>query len=145
MPASITPVFPSWKPISSMLNASCHGSRRQRDAGEDDRLDQRAPDDDRLPAVLVGPHAPQRHERHPDDEDQRREEADEREPLVLGHAHLAQVARDEGEDLADAETFDHRGQPEDREQDVASPGQEPGRRAGELGGRSMGVVVTGAA
>ncbi len=27
IPASITPVFPSWKPISSMLNASCHGSR----------------------------------------------------------------------------------------------------------------------
>ena len=26
MPASITPVFPSWKPISSMLTASCHGS-----------------------------------------------------------------------------------------------------------------------
>ncbi len=27
MPASITPVLPSWKPISSMLRASCHGSR----------------------------------------------------------------------------------------------------------------------
>ncbi len=27
MPASITPVFPSWNPISSMLTASCHGSR----------------------------------------------------------------------------------------------------------------------
>ena len=103
---------------------------RQGDPGEDDRLDQRAPDDDRLPAVLVGPDAPQRHERHPYDEDQRSEEADEGEPLVLGHAHLAQVARDEREDLADAETFDHRGKPEDREQDVASPGRVPGRRVG---------------
>ena len=27
MPASITPVLPSWNPISSMLRASCHGSR----------------------------------------------------------------------------------------------------------------------
>ena len=27
MPASITPVLPSWKPISSMLRASCQGSR----------------------------------------------------------------------------------------------------------------------
>ena len=27
MPASITPVLPSWNPISSRLSASCHGSR----------------------------------------------------------------------------------------------------------------------
>ena len=27
MPASITPVLPSWNPMSSMLRASCHGSR----------------------------------------------------------------------------------------------------------------------
>ncbi len=27
MPASITPVLPSWNPMSSMLAASCHGSR----------------------------------------------------------------------------------------------------------------------
>ncbi len=27
MPASITPVFPSWKPINSIESASCHGSR----------------------------------------------------------------------------------------------------------------------
>jgi hypothetical protein len=26
IPASITPVFPSWNPISSRLSASCHGS-----------------------------------------------------------------------------------------------------------------------
>ena len=45
---------------------------RQCDAGEHDRLDERAPDDDGLAAVLVGPHAPQRDERHADDEDQRR-------------------------------------------------------------------------
>jgi hypothetical protein len=27
MPASITPVLPSWNPISSIASASCHGSR----------------------------------------------------------------------------------------------------------------------
>jgi hypothetical protein len=27
IPASITPVFPSWNPMSSMLTATCQGSR----------------------------------------------------------------------------------------------------------------------
>ena len=102
---------------------------RQGDAGEHDRLDERAADDDRLAAVLVGPHAPQRHERHADDEDQRAEQPDEREPVVLGHAHLAQVGRDEREDLADAEALDHRGEPEDDEQASASPGRGGAGRA----------------
>ena len=54
---------------------------RQGDAGEHDRLDEAAPDDDGLAAVLVGPDAPQRDERHADDEDQRREQPDERQPI----------------------------------------------------------------
>ena len=56
---------------------------RQGDAGEHDRLDEAAPDDDRLARVLVGPDAPQRDERRADDEDQRREQPDERQPLGL--------------------------------------------------------------
>ncbi len=87
------------------------------DRREDDRLDQRAADDHDLAAVLVGPGAPQRDERHPDDEDQGAEDADERESILWGDAHLAQVGREEGEDLADPEALDHRGDPEDREQD----------------------------
>ena len=83
-PRASRPVFPSWNPMRSMLRASCHGSVRQRDAGEDDRLDERAADDDRLAAVLVGPYAPQRDERHPDHEDQRGEQPNEREPVRLG-------------------------------------------------------------
>ena len=118
MPASMTPVFPSWNPMRSMLRASCHGSRRQRHAGEHHRLDERAAHDDGLAAVLVGPHAPQRHERHPDHEDQRAEEPDEGEPVGFGYAHLAQVGRDEGEDLADTGTLDHRGDPEDGDEDA---------------------------
>ena len=69
---------------------------RQRHAGEHDGLDERAPDDDGLAAVLVGPHAPQRDERHADDEDQGAEQADERQPVVLRHAHLAQVGSGRG-------------------------------------------------
>ena len=72
------------------------------DRGEHDGLDERAPDDDRLAAVLVGPHAPERHERHADDEDEGAEEADEPEPVGLGHAHRLEVLGQEGEDLADA-------------------------------------------
>jgi hypothetical protein len=66
-----------------------------------------------LPRVLVGPDAPQRNERRPDDEDQGREQPDELEALGLGHAHLAEVGRQEREDLADAEALDHRRDPED--------------------------------
>ena len=81
MPASITPVLPSWNPMSSIDERELPRLARQRHAGEDDRLDERAPDDDDLAAVLVGPGAPQRDERHADDEDQRAEEPDEREPV----------------------------------------------------------------
>ncbi len=63
IPASITPVLPSWNPISSIERASCHGSRDSATPGEHDRLDEGAADDDRLAAVLVGPDAPQRDER----------------------------------------------------------------------------------
>jgi hypothetical protein len=58
-----------------------------------------------------------------------------------GHAHPAQVARDEREDLADAETLDHRGQPEHREQDAPVLGGARSRRRPVVG---PGVVVTGA-
>jgi len=86
---------------------------RERDAHEHDRLDEAAPDDDGLAAVLVGPHAPERDERHADDEDERREQSDERRPIGFRDAHLAQVRGQEREDLGDAEALDHRGDPED--------------------------------
>ena len=86
---------------------------REGDADEHDRLDETAPDHDRLPAVLVGPHAPERNERHPDDEDQAREQPDEEGAVDIWHADDPEVRREEGEDLADAEALDHRGQPED--------------------------------
>ena len=57
------------------------GLARQRDGGEHDRLDQGAPDDDHLAAVLVGPGTPQRDEGHADDEDQGAEDPDERGPV----------------------------------------------------------------
>jgi hypothetical protein len=34
MPASITPVFPSWNPMSSIEIASCHGSRESATAAK---------------------------------------------------------------------------------------------------------------
>ena len=74
----------------------------QGDAGEHDRLDERAPDDDHLAAVLVGPRSPERDERHADDEDQRAEQPDEGQPIRGRDAHLAQVCRQQREDLADA-------------------------------------------
>ena len=94
------------------------GLAGERDGGEHDRLDQGAPDDDHLAAVLVGPRAPERDEGHADDEDQGAEDADERGPLAVRDAHLAQVRRQQREDLADAETLDHRGDPEDRDEDA---------------------------
>ena len=107
------------------------------DRREDDRLDQGAPDDDDLAAVLVGPGAPQRDERHPDDEDQGAEDPDEREPLAVRDAHLAEVGRQQREDLADAEALDHRGDPEDRDED---PPVLAGR-AGAGAGSRIGVAV----
>ncbi len=67
---SMTPALPSWRPTRSMLRARCRLAR-QGDADEDGRLDEGAPDDDDLAAVLVGPDAPQRDEGHADDEDER--------------------------------------------------------------------------
>ena len=86
IPASMTPVLPSWRPIRSIDGATCHGSRLERHRAEHDGLDERAPDDDGLAAVLVGPDAPQRHQRCTDDEDEGAEEADEREPIALRDA-----------------------------------------------------------
>ena len=77
------PVLPSWNPMSSIARRDLPRLAGEGHAGEDDRLDQRAPDDDDLAAVLVGPGAPQRDERHADDEDQRAEDADEGEPVRL--------------------------------------------------------------
>ena len=111
--ASMTPVLPSWKPMSSTLRATCHGSLARAIADEDDGLDERAPDDDRLAAVLVGPHAPERHEGHPEDEDQGAEEADELEPVAVGNAHRRELRRQQGEDLADAQALDQGRDPED--------------------------------
>ena len=37
---------------------------------------------------------------------------------AAGDAHLAQVGREEREDLADAEALDHRGDPEDGHEDA---------------------------
>ena len=117
MPASMIPVFPSWNPMSSIAKRQLPGFARERDGGEDHRLDQGAPDDHDLAAVLVGPGTPQRDERHPDDEDQRAEDPDEEQPVLVGDAHLAQVGRQQREDLADAQPLDHRGDPEDRDED----------------------------
>ena len=72
MPASITPGVPELEPDQQHLHRELPRLARERDAREDDRLDEGAPDDDGLAAVLVGPDAPERHERHADDEDQRR-------------------------------------------------------------------------
>ena len=105
------------------------------DAGEHDGLDERAPDNHRLAAVLVGPDTPERDERRTDDEDERPEDPDEPEAIRLGHAHLAQVERHEGKDLAHPEALDHRGDPEDRDDDPpvvgrrAGPRRRRGRRA----------------
>ena len=65
-----------------------------------------------------------------------REDADEGETILLGHAHLAQVGREQREDLADAETLDHRRDPEDREQDppiLDGAGRDGGWRSGGIG------------
>ena len=50
----------------------------QRDAREDDHLHHRAADDDRAPAVLVRPYAPERHEEDAEHKDERGEDAGER-------------------------------------------------------------------
>ena len=136
MPASMIPVLPELEPDQQHRNGELPRLAREGDGHEDDRLDQRAPDDHDLAAVLVGPGAPERDERHADDEDQRAEDADEGETILLGHAHLAQVGREQREDLADAETLDHRRDPEDREQDppiLDGAGRDGGWRSGGIG------------
>ena len=77
-PGQHHPGVPELEPDQQQAERELPRLLRQRDAGEHDRLDEAAPDDDRLARVLVGPDAPERHERRPDDEDQRREQADER-------------------------------------------------------------------
>ena len=57
---------------------------------------------------------------------ERAEQPDEREPVRLGDAHLAQVGRQEREDLADAEALDHRRDPEDRDEDAPVLGRAGG-------------------
>ena len=108
MAARITPVLPSWKPTSRKHIGQLPGLVAEGDAGKHDRLDQGTPDDHHLAAVLVRPHAPQRHERRTDDEDQCAEDPHETEPVGVGYAHRAQVGRREGEDLADAQALDER-------------------------------------
>ena len=58
--AIITPLLPSWKPTRSIATTSCQGARLAATTTEDDRLHERAADDHRLAAVLVGPDAPER-------------------------------------------------------------------------------------
>ena len=117
IPASMIPVLPSWNADEQHRERDLPRLAGQGHAGKHDRLDERAPDDDHLAAVLVGPRPPQRDERHADDEDQRAEQPDEGQPVRGRHAHLAQVCREQREDLADPEPLDHRGDPEDRHQD----------------------------
>jgi len=116
IPPSITPVLPSWNPMRSSTIATCQGSRAKGHAGEDDHLDERAPDDHRLAAVAIRPDAPERDEWHPEHEEQRAEQPDELEPVRPRDAHRKQLRGQQREDLAHAETFDHRRQPEDGEQ-----------------------------
>ena len=116
-PGQHDPRVAELEPDEQHRNGELPRLAREGDGHEDDGLDQGAPDDHDLAAVLVGPRAPQRNERHADHEDQRAEDADEGETILLGDAHLAQVGRKQREDLADPETLDHRRDPEDREQD----------------------------
>ena len=110
---------------------------RQRDAGEDHGLDEGAPDDDGLAAVLVRPDAPQRDEGQADDEDQRAEEPDERQAVRLVDAHLAEVRRQQGEDLATPMPSTSRGDPEDGDEDApVLGGARAGQRVGSMGGRA---------
>ena len=104
--------------MSSIASATCHGSRARATAANTTASTSalRTMTTLRLYLSAQAPHSGT--SGMPDDEDQGAEDADEREPLAVRDAHLAQVGRQQREDLADAETLDHRGDPEDRDEDA---------------------------
>ena len=126
-PASITPVFPSWNPISSIARASCHGSRASGHSPKTTASTRalRTMTALRLYLSAQTPHsgtsgAPTMKIRELNRPTNASRSAG-------GDAHLAQVDRDEREDLADAQSLDHRHGPEHRHEDAPVLGGSRGR------------------
>ena len=143
MPASMIPVLPSWNPISSIARASCHGSRARATAANTTASTSalRTMTTLRLYLSAQAPHSGT--SGIPTTKISALKMPMNASRSCCGDAHLAQVGRQQREDLADAEALDHRGDPEHRDEDPpvlggAAVGGRPWRGGGSGGRCGLG-------